>query len=287
MENKPLILIGCPIRNREFIVERYLSGIYNLNYPKDRIILYWLVNDSRDHTLRFLEEFKIKHKSEYKDIVIEKIKNNAPEYKRAIAKNPNFVEAYWKQVYTNLANLRNKVIDKVLEFNVDYYFGVDSDIIVNSEDLNLLLSNNKDVVAGIINNDQIRNPSVDIHMAACNILNFDEHDKAVHIKGWEDDKGLIAVDITGAIALYNAGIYKKYKNLKYEENRQGEDIGFFRIAREFGIKSYADPRVQPLHYMGTMQVLCMNCKNKCKQFSFQDGERKGVLSVCPKYTKGE
>jgi hypothetical protein len=286
LEEKPTILIGCPIRNREFIAERYLQGIYNLNFDKRNIICYFLLNDSYDSTEQILKKFQQLHKHEYKDIVIEKVKTRCVEYRRSISKNPNFADQHWMKIYENLSFLRNKVIDKVLELQCDYWFSVDSDILLDdSESLNILLEdiNGKMIMAGIINNDQLRNPFLDKHMAACNILCFDEYGKAQHIVNWKDDE-IFEVDVTGAICLYDAKIFKQYPDVRFQTNRQGEDIGFFINVKNAGIKAWAIGKVQPLHIMAEgLFNICSRCSNSCRQYKYMHGERQPEIISCPKF----
>jgi hypothetical protein len=281
-KEQPTILIGCPCRNRSWVISRYLEGIYSLNYPKNKLILYFLLNDSIDQTEVILKKFQQLHQHKYKLIQIDKIKNHAPEYKRLISKSPQFAEKYWESVYLNIAKLRNKVIDKVIETGSDYWFSIDSDIILNNpETLNILLQENKPVISCIINNDQIQNPYLPIQKAACNILNFDEHGKVKHITGWEMNS-TFQVQITGAICLYKAEIFKN-PNIRFGYSRMGEDIFMAQRILEAGIETWTTSKVLPEHCMGIMQTICQNCDNKCAQFSFQDGERKGILINCPKF----
>ena len=48
------IMIGCPVRDREWILPKYLDSIYALSYPKENICLCFIVNDSTDNTLERL-----------------------------------------------------------------------------------------------------------------------------------------------------------------------------------------------------------------------------------------
>ena len=282
VREQSVVLIGCPIRNRNWIAERYLRGIYDLNYEKSKIILYFLVNDSTDSTEKILKSFQAKYKSEYKDIIIEKIRTKAPEYRRLITKLPTHASKYWESVYTNIANLRNKIIDKVLELKCDYWFSVDSDIVLNDPDtLNILLQEQKLIISAIINNDQIRNSHLPIQEAACNILNFDEYGKVKHITGWEMNS-TFQVQITGAVCLYKAEIFKD-PNIRFGYSKMGEDIFMAQRILEAGIETWTTSKVLPEHHMGIMQEICQKFNNKCKQFSFQDGERKGILVNCPSF----
>lgn len=281
----PNVCISAPVRNREWIIERYLQSVYNLNYPKKKIVLYWLLNDSVDGTEKHLKKFQLEHKEEYQDIIIEKIKNKAVEYNRIVAKNLNFLKGHWEKVYTNLSNLRNIIVEKMISLDIEYFLSVDSDILLNPDDLINLLNNNKDIVAGIINNDQIFNYGKDIHEVACNILKFNEYGKVSPIKNWKDGE-VFLVDATGAICLYKIDIFKKYSDLRYKYDSQGEDIGFFRTVKEKGIKAYADSRVRPRHIMaeGIFQI-CLDCEKNCKKFKIMDGKRNSEIVSCNGFIK--
>jgi cellulose synthase/poly-beta-1,6-N-acetylglucosamine synthase-like glycosyltransferase len=285
LKEKPVVCISSLIRDREWILPRYLMHLYNLDYDKSKIIIYWVMNDSIDGSEKLLQNFKKEHEHEYRQIIIEKVKNKAPVYKRSIAKHPNHAEKYWFEVYSNLAALRNKVIDKVLELqDVEFLFNIDSDILVNKDDLTLLVESKCDVVAGIINNDAIRNWGKDVHQSATNILNFNEHGKVYHIIGWQDSDGLIGVECTGAIALFNVDIYKQHPDLRYSFDRQGEDISWFRKAKELGIKSFANTFVQPQHIMAEgIFSICENCQLNCKKFRRMHGEIQPEIISCPSF----
>lgn len=283
MKNLPTILIGCPVRNREWIIPRYLEGIYSLNYPKENIILYWLVNDSTDETYNILKDFEQEHQDEYKNIIIEKIKNRVREYKRLIKGSYVLAEKFWLEVYTNLANLRNTVINKVLELNADYLFNIDSDIIINDvETLNILLSENKPVISAIINNDQIRNPLLPIQKSACNILNFDSFGKVKHIIDWELNS-TFKIHITGAICLYNAEIFNNSK-VRFGYSRYGEDIYMAERILEEGIEVWTTSKVLPNHIMaeGLFDV-CNKCANTCFKYRYMHGERQDEIISCPNF----
>jgi hypothetical protein len=282
LEEKPIVCVSTLVRDRSWILPRYLEHLYDLGYDKSKIIIYWVVNDSVDESEKLLLDFKKKYEHEYRQIVIEKVKNRAPIYKRAIAKSPSAAQKYWFDVYSNLAALRNKVIDKVLELNdVKYLFNIDSDILINPNDLQTLVDSNKDIVAGIISNDMIRNWGKDVHQSATNILNFDEHDKVYHITGWKDSDGLIPIECSGAVALFDVDIYKKYPDLRYTFDRQGEDISHFRKAKELDIKSFANTFVQPQHIMAEgIFTTCTNCQCGCKRFRRMHGELQPEIISC-------
>jgi cellulose synthase/poly-beta-1,6-N-acetylglucosamine synthase-like glycosyltransferase len=103
-EYLPSVTIGCPISNRQYLIDRYLSGIYNLDYPKQKIKLYFLVNNSKDLTENTLIRFRNKHKNEYNDIIVERYKIEGKKDKRELKVR--------KEMYKKLAEIRNYVFKK-------------------------------------------------------------------------------------------------------------------------------------------------------------------------------
>lgn len=291
MEERPTVLISSLVRNRAWILPRYLEHLYNLDYDKKLITIYWLVNNSTDKSLKILTEFKNAHINEYKDIIIDKIKmSDAPEYTRSISKSIAFAKLHWQKIYSNLSMLRNKVIDKAIDLNLDYLYNIDSDILVNKDDLNILINdceeNNISIMASIINNDQIRFYGRDIHECACNILRFDEYNKVKHITGWTNADHIIPVDATGACCIFKTDIFKQNLDMRYEFHIQGEDVGFFLNVKKAGIKAYANTFSQPSHIMsGDIFTVCSNCLRGCKKFRIMDGEKKPEIISCNNYIK--
>ena len=67
---RPLVTIGTPFYNSQWAIERYEKGILDLDYPRDRIRILWVDNESTDHTLDRLKEFGSDYRGEYDDITI-------------------------------------------------------------------------------------------------------------------------------------------------------------------------------------------------------------------------
>lgn len=52
--NEPRILILTPFRNEEASIPFYMNALEALDYPRDKLSLYWLQNDSSDNTSEIL-----------------------------------------------------------------------------------------------------------------------------------------------------------------------------------------------------------------------------------------
>lgn len=152
------ILISCPVSNRDWILPYYLNHIYDIEYDKSMIDIYWIVNNcsKKDKTLDMLRDFKKKHKNKYNSITIE-------IYNSKIIFDKNFQDSRVKHIrdektYKWLAKLRNKILKKAISLNCDYLLSVDSDILVKPDILNRLLEHDKDIVSSLIYNGYLYKP---------------------------------------------------------------------------------------------------------------------------------
>jgi hypothetical protein len=249
--NSKTITIGCPISNRAYLIERFLNGIYKLNYDKKLIKLYFVVNNSKDSTYSDLKEFERKHKDEYLNIKIEK-------YKIKSAKEARVTKIRLK-TYSRLAELRNYILSNI---DTDYFFSLDSDIMVdiNLDCLNKLLEAQKDIIAAVINNDSMLRPNAKYPKIRTNLLK--NVDKGItHILDWKLNE-IFEVDHTGAVYLLTKDVCK---NVQYGFHKQGEDMAFCNMAKEKGYKIFAHGGIFLQHIMREYQSFCIEnkCQNPC------------------------
>lgn len=50
-------MIGCPVRNRAWILKEYLQSLVDIEYPEDCIEYCFIINDCIDETPYILEDF--------------------------------------------------------------------------------------------------------------------------------------------------------------------------------------------------------------------------------------
>jgi len=277
----PTVTIGCPVSNRDYLINRYLDGIYNLDYPRDKIKLYFLVNNCTDNTENELKLFQRKFLKEYQDIEVERYRMSFRKDKR--------ITGYRYETYKRLSELRNYVLSKI---ETDYFFSVDSDIILNYNVLKGLVNCKKHIVAAIINNDKILRPYYDYPNIRTNIL-IDGERGITHYLDYPKNE-LIEVKYTGAVYLLSKEVCK---NLKYSFHEQGEDIGFCNDARDKGYKLYCHTTFMQNHIMCEYQEYCINnnCHNPCVsinnqekvyQYKYKDNIVYPNLIRCSKLIKG-
>ena len=275
------ILISCPVRNRDWILPYYLRNLYNLNYDKSLISIYWLVNNNTDNSLKLLEEFKNEHKNEYANIEIEVLDASfMPEDDRATNRQ--------KYIYYHLSNLRNKIIEKAKGMDIDYLYSSDCDILMSKDTLTKLLSHNKDVVAALLYNGHHVGPQAETKNVSVvlpqnnlgikisisdskvvknsissnsknndyaaqmypNILNKTIKGIYKHIYNYNTNNkiGLIECDFTGASILISKKVceFAKYA----PDVIYGEDLPFCRCVQAKGYKLYCDCSAYVEHIQG-------------------------------------
>ena len=275
MEYNKKIMIACPINDREWVLDYYLDNLLNIDYPKELISFYFIINNSSDRSLDIVKDFRLKYKNEYNHIKIDTC-NSKIRFKdnRGVQTRNNFT-------YDWLSDLRNKIARECVKRGHDYLFSCDSDILVPRDVLKKLLSHNVDMVAGLIYNGYLftppdaeegYNPLNNAFMFP-NILNGNFYTGYKHFVN-EDVKNpnlinakdsLIEVDFTGAVFLAT----KEACSIgKYEWNIQGEDEPFCRSLKLNGKKIYCDLSCYCQHMMNE-EILAMYLNEELK---FKNGE---------------
>ena len=140
MRHSSNVCIGFPSREREWVLPYTLEGIVNLDYPKENIGLRIVLNDNyKDYSFKLLMQFKKQYRSKYRYISIERIDlGTRPDERKANVRD--------KTVWV-MGRLKNCITD-ALSLSDDYWFYMDSDIILQKDTLRLLVDADKDVVAG-------------------------------------------------------------------------------------------------------------------------------------------
>jgi GT2 family glycosyltransferase len=222
-----MIAIGSIVRNRAWILPKYLQALQNIDY-NDKFYMF-LENDSDDNTFEILYKF---HYNKLKSI---KTQEKIPNETR---------KQYNQDGYSHLANIRNKFLEMFLETDADYLLSIDSDIIVPSDILTELLKytdNNTIVGASICN---IPNRELDGSIAGNFMIEINGEIK--HPNNYPLS-GVMEVDVIGAVYLIPRKAIED--GIRYGSDKQGEDIYFCRQAKSKGYKLLVDLDCKPKHYM--------------------------------------
>lgn len=226
MQSLPRILIGCPIRDRAWILPRYLKSLAALS-PEFDISYGFIVNDCSDRTPEMLRRFQAENPGQVM-IIEHNLSSRHSSLRGGYAVH-------------NLVILRNLLISLFLSGKWDYLFSVDSDILVEPDTLRVLLDANLPVVSALIENGQ--------HLGGGSFSNICAlQGRSFRPMGIPEEEGLIPVDLTGAVILIKRSVLAE-KGVRYHYHRQGEDAGFCLDARQKGIPIYCHTGVRPQHIM--------------------------------------
>ncbi len=221
------VMIGCPVRNRAWILPRYLDCLEKINTNTFLLQYCFIINDCSDHSLQILAEFACKQ----------------PGKVRLIDKNYDSPGGYRRGQYNfgRLAQLRNLLLEAFLKSDCDYLFSLDSDILVSAGTLTQLLVDDCDIVSALIcNGHEIGDSSI------YNILKRSSDGSYIHIRNFPRDR-VFPVDCTGAAYLIKRTVIAA--GVRYSGHRGGEDIAFCEAAASRGFNIFCDGRVECLHLM--------------------------------------
>jgi hypothetical protein len=223
------ILIASPVRQDEGIFIEYLKSLDNLIIPEGvEIDRYFILNDC-ENLSKYLKT------NEYE------ILNTNDEY---ITNEQTHI---WSSDNINkMSILRNRLIDKVLNEGYDYFFMVDSDLILNPNTLKQLLSTGKDLVSNIFWTES--NPNSKEYWPNC--WEYDQcTSEQESVRQWLKP-GTYEVGGTGACFLISRKVLEKgvnYSPISNIKNLQGEDRFFCVRAVCNGFKIFIDTHYPATH----------------------------------------
>lgn len=139
----PRVLLAILVKDKEYILPLYLESILNMDYPKDKIILYIRTNDNKDNSEIILEDFIEKYGNQYEKVIYNKESVNS-ELKK-------YSEHDWNQTrFHILAKIRGESMRQAQIHNTDYYYVIDVDNLVAPTWLAMAVNYNLPIVAPLL-----------------------------------------------------------------------------------------------------------------------------------------
>lgn len=224
----PLVLIAAPVRNRAWILPRYLDAIAALDYPQDRLRFAWFLNDCQDNSAAILSRWM----DDDRRGTLETFNTGRTESEYRGATR---VAGPRCRAYPVLATLRNRILDEAAWLGADYLLSLDTDVIVRPDTLRRLLDHKKDVVAALVRNGE----------RAWNYLQHDQS-RDEYIRCGAPHPGLFRVGLTGAACLYSR---RAIQAGRFSVGATGEDEGMARSLRAAGIEMWVDGTHELEHVM--------------------------------------
>lgn len=220
----PRVMIGCPVRNRAWILPDYLNHLLRLDYPVERLQYCFIVNDCTDDTETILKSF-----ADHRPV-------------RLVYDNSSRPGGWRRGSYrfVRLAHLRNRLLEAFLESPCEYLFSVDSDILVPRSSLRQLVSDQVDVVSALVcNGEEIGDRRF------FNIFT-DQRGRVLPIRDFPANR-LFQVDCTGAACLISRRVVSS--GARYVGHWESEDIGFCRQVKRLGFSIFCNSGIPCRHIM--------------------------------------
>jgi len=243
------VLIGSLVRDRGWILPYFSRCLSRISYNKKDIELLFILNNSEDNSREILCKFRDRYESECGSIKIEE--KNFDDLK------PDTRCGSRSHIYPVLAILRNDLISYFLKSNCDYFFMVDSDVLVKPNILTELLKLDSLAASAVIHNDYENGN----YGNALNVIN-PETKEVEHIL-LKNAPDVFECDVSGACTLFKRELLEK--GHVYKNNPCGEDLSFCLGLYEVGIKFKCKKGLVHGHMMNQKVLEERKEKNKqCK-----------------------
>ena len=243
---KPKILIHILAKDKEKILPAWLEqNLDRLEYPRDRVYLYFRTNNNNDNTAKILHEWIEDQKTlgrrddedwihyDWASIEIDDSDIDVPVQNYGVHEwNPTRFKA--------LAALRQEGIDKAMWWGVDYYYTCDVDNFVMPHTLKKLVSYKQPVVAPLIRyalGKEEHKPYANYHNITSPQGYYQDNPAYYSILNGEV-RGLIKCDVVHCTYLIRKDILPKVKY--FDGSNDYEYVIFSRRLRELGINQWLD-----------------------------------------------
>ena len=246
------VFIAILAKQKEKVLPLFLRSLYELDYPKQDIVLYVRTNNNTDNTREILETWIDKHRDEYGDVLY-----NGNDIEAQVEKYG--VHEWNGERFRALAKIRQESINQCLLTDCEYYLVIDVDNFLFPETLKDLIEANKPIIAPLLRyavaNDEFPDTPEDQERVGSHkcryysnyhhmvddygsILNEPVYYQLLHrVEGY---KGVWDVDCVHCTYL----IQRKYLDkLSYlEESDRWEYMVFSESARKARVNQYLDNR---------------------------------------------
>lgn len=232
------LIIGCPIYKRDWIFPFWVAAIEKQTMDLSKIGFVFVVSSNDETTIKYIQLWKKIHSEIPLIEIVEK--NDIAHHE-----HEQNSRQWTMSKYHNMVSLRNALLDEVRKYQPEFFFSLDSDIIIqNSMTIELLISHIKD--------------GADAVSPLMFMTPFDT--KFPSVMNWVDKPG----ERARRMEKYPLGTYFKsdiimaakmmskevYNNVNYAFHAQGEDLGWCAEANKKGFKNlYSASYIYAPHIM--------------------------------------
>jgi hypothetical protein len=231
------VLIGCPIYKRSWIFPLWASAIERQSVPLSDIGFIFEAAPDDEQTIAFIKRFAdMNPQIAHCEITI---REDIPHFEHSANSRQ-----WTMSKYHNMVNLRNSLLKKAREISPDYYFSLDSDIIIKHPSTIELLAAHIDDGADAVSPLMFMTP-FDTKFPSVMSWKDDGSDKAYRQESYPIGSYFKA-DVIMAAKMMSK---KTYENVNYEFHSQGEDLGWCLDAKRKGLDLYSASYIYAPHLM--------------------------------------
>lgn len=231
------VLIGCPIYKRAWILNHWIRCINQQSIDVSDIGFIFETGPNDEETLSILNAWK---KLDKRIQHFELLERSDITHHEHIVNGRNWTVSR----YENMVSLRNSLLKRARELQPDYYFSLDSDILIeNQNTIELLIAHIKsgaDAVSPLM----FMTPHGDLYPSVMNWRN-DGSNKAMRYPRYPLGS-YFQSDVIMAAKMMSKQVYN---NVSYSIHEQGEDVGWSFNAKQAGYKLFSASYIYAPHIM--------------------------------------
>ena len=231
------LAIGCPIYKRDWIFPYWISCIENQYIDFSRTAFVFEVSQNDSETIEML----IKYRNARPDIpeFILDIKEDVPHFD-----HEEGTRTWSISKYQNMVNLRNSLLSRVRELNPNYFFSLDSDILLTNQNTIQLLIAHVNSGADAVSPLMFMTPVDTMYPSVMNWIN-EPGGQAFRKESYPLGE-YFESDVIMAAKMMSKDVYT---NVNYSLHSQGEDLGWCGNAAKMGYKLYSASYIYAPHIM--------------------------------------
>lgn len=236
------IVIGCPIYKRDWILPLWIKSIRAQNINFKDVGFIFEVSPDDQATVSMLEEWKSS------DTGVGSIEINTRDDIAHFAHKDNGRQ-WTLSKYENMVSLRNSILQRVREISPEYYFSLDSDILLVNPSTIRLLTSHIDDGADAVNPLMFMTPMGTDYPSVMS-WKTEEPNRAYR----ESSYPLGTYFKSDVIMAAKVMSRKVYENIDYTVHRQGEDVGWSLSCREAGYNLFCASYLYGVHVMSELAL---------------------------------
>lgn len=231
------LLIGCPIYKRSWIFPYWISCIQNQGIDPTKIGFIFEASPDDEQTISMMNRYK--EANPQISLFDIHIREDLPHFV-----HDEGTRQWSISKYENMVSLRNSLLNKARNIEPEYYYSLDSDILLtNSNTINLLISHIQSG-ADAVNTAMFMTPIGEMYPG---VMSWSEDITEKAYRKQEYPLGTyFKSDVIMAAKMMSKDVYK---NVDYKIHPQGEDLGWCDNAKKLGYNLYCAGYIYTPHIM--------------------------------------